>query len=397
MASKKKGKKGSEEKTRVILGRPGNNVKIGVVGMPNVGKSTIFNCISKQSVPAENYSFCTIDPNLAKCQVPDKRFDELVKFHQPAKEIPAVLTVCDIAGLVKGAHEGKGLGNAFLSHISAVDAIYHVCRAFKDKDVEHYEGEVDPVRDLETISNELLFKDIENVKNQMSGMERLQKRGALNKEQQREWDSLEKALAHLEDGKDVREGSWTANDIDVLNRCQLLSAKPVIYLVNISRKNWMSQKNKWLVPLKKWISERSPGAPMIPFCAKFEAEVQDMESDDRAKFMAEHKTRSMLDKIITTGYHYLDLIHFFTCGKDEVRAWTIRRGYTAPNAAGVIHTDFERGFISAEIYAYDDFVEFQNEAAIKAAGRLRQEGKNYIMKDGDIVFFKFNVTAPKKK
>jgi len=369
---------------------------MGIVGMPNVGKSSLFNILSNLSVPADNYPFCTIDPNTAKVLVPDARFDFLVQQHKPKSIVNAVLTITDIAGLVKGAHEGKGLGNAFLSHINAVDGIYHLVRAFKDAEIDHVEGTVDPVRDLEIISEELILKDIERVKGRIEVVTKMVSRG-VDKTKKAELSFMEKALRHLEDKKDIRSGDWDGKEIEILNEIQFLTAKPVIYLINISKDNFETQKNKWLKDIADWVKKRSPDSPVIPFSVTFESELSKMETEGRKKYLEEKKLVSMLPRIITTGYSALDLVHFFTCGPDEVRAWTVRQGTLAPAAAGVIHTDFEKGFIAAEAMSFDDFKKLGSEGAVKAAGKYRTEGKNYLVKDGDIFFFKFNVTGDSKK
>lgn len=387
-----------QKEDKPILGRPGNNVKMGIVGMPNVGKSTIFNVLSNLNVPAENYPFCTIDPNQSRVPVPDKRFDFLCQFYKPKSEVPAVLGITDIAGLVKGAHEGKGLGNAFLSHIFAVDGIYHLCRAFDSTEIEHVEGSVDPTRDMDIIGSELRFKDLERVNDKIEQLDKIVKRGLdkTNKSKD-ELVVMTKVKEMLEANKDVRVGDWTAKDIDFLNQMMFLTAKPVVYLVNVSEKDFLRQKNKWFKDIHEWVKKNSPGAPIIPFSAEFEAKVSTMPDDEKQRFCDENKAQSMLSKIITNGYHCLDLIHFFTSGEDEVRAWTIRNGTKAPQAAGVIHTDFEKGFICAETMAFDDFKEHGSESAVKAAGKYKTQGKTYVVQDGDIMYFKFNVTAPPKK
>jgi len=348
-------------------------------------------------VPAENYPFCTIDPNVSRVPVPDKRFDFLCDFHKPKSKVPAVLAVTDIAGLVKGASQGKGLGNAFLSHIGAVDAIFHLVRAFKDTEVEHVEGEVDPVRDLDIISEELLLKDIDYLNTQCEIVGKVVSRGQ-DKSKKGEHEVLLKLKEHCEkERKDVRDGDWAPKEVEVINKHQLLTAKPVAYLVNLSTQDYISKKNKWLKPIHDWVQKRSPGSPIIPFSGTFEAQIAGMATEERQKFCEENKTQSALPKIITAGYHTLDLIHYFTCGPDEVRAWTVRRGIKAPQAAGVIHSDFERGFIAAEQMTYDDFKALGSEAAVKAAGKYKSQGKGYTVQDGDILFFKFNVSGATNK
>jgi len=364
-----------------------------------VGKSTLFNLLSKLHVPAENYPFCTKEPNTAKVEVPDARFDHLVSVFKPKSIVRAVLTITDIAGLVKGAHEGKGLGNEFLSNISATDAIYHVCRAFSDKEIEHVEGNVDPIRDLGIISDELLLKDKANVKARYEVVKRIVDRGMdKTKKSTSELAVIAKVLSHLEEGKDVRCGQWANSEIDAVNELQCLTAKPVVYLVNISQKNFEEQKNKWLKDIGEWVKKRSPGSPVIPFSCPFENFISDMDDEKKkADYLKEKKVISMIPKIIKTGYAALECVYFFTSGTDEVRAWTIRRGTLAPQAAGVIHTDFEKGFIACETMSFDDFKSKGSEAACKAAGRYRTEGKSYVVLDGDICFFKFGTTEKAKK
>jgi obg-like ATPase 1 len=382
-----------EEKRQITLGRPGNNVKIGIVGLPNVGKSSFFNTLSRMNVPAENFPFCTIDPNVAIVQVPDLRFRWLCETYRPASEVPPVLTITDIAGLVRGANEGAGLGNEFLSHIGATDAIYQVLRAFDDPDIIHVEGEINPVRDIGIINDELLLKDIAIIQRAMESMARNVERGTAPREKQLEYQILQKILEFMQnEHKAVRFGVWAPNDIDVLNRYQLLTAKEIVYLVNLSKNDYLRKKNRWLVPIQEAINANG-GGTVIPFSVQFEQEWIDMELAGSLQAYKEENpnNKSAIPRILKAGYHALSLIHFFTAGRDEVKAWTIREGRFAPQAAGVIHTDFERGFIAAEVMAYDDLKELGSEEAVKKAGKYRMQGKKYVVQDGDIILFKFNV------
>jgi obg-like ATPase 1 len=318
----------------------------------------------------------------------DDRFDHLVATYRPKSVVPAVLTATDIAGLVKGASEGQGLGNAFLSHIAAVDGIFHMARAFGGDEVTHVEGSVDPVRDLDIIHNELLMKDLANVQGKVDTSRKNVERKLGGKEAKEEFDTLEKALALMKAGKDIRAGDWTSNEIEHLNRQQLLTAKPMVYLVNLSEKDYIRKRNKFLEPLAKWLEARGSGDKMIPFSCEFEQKIFDMTPEAREAYCKENGTRSAMPRIIKTGYHVLGLIHYFTAGHDEVRAWTIKGGTLAPAAAGVIHSDFQKNFIAAEVFNFDDFKEHGSEAAVKAAGKSRTQGKQYEMVDGDIVYFK---------
>ncbi|XP_037085057.1 obg-like ATPase 1 [Pollicipes pollicipes] len=544
-------KKALPSEKKALIGRVGTNLKVGIVGLPNVGKSSFFNVLTKSQAQAENFPFCTIDPNESRVPVPDARYDFLVEHYKPASKVPAFLNVTDIAGLVKGASEGQGLGNAFLSHIKACDALFHLCRAFDDDDVTHVEGEVEPVRDLAIINEELRLKDeayllpfIEKFEKNVLRSDKKAKpeydillkiKSVLCEDKKhlrfQEWNANEievlnkhlfltakpviylvnlsekdfirkknkckvpaflnvtdiaglvkgasegqglgnaflshikacDALFHLcrafddddvthvegevepvrdlaiineelrlkdeayllpfiekfeknvlrsdkkakpeydillkiksvlcEDKKHLRFQEWNANEIEVLNKHLFLTAKPVIYLVNLSEKDFIRKKNKWLVKIKEAVEQSDPGALIVPFSAAFENKVIDMSPEEKKAFEEETKANSQLEKIIVAGYKALQLQYFFTCGPDEVKAWTIQAGTKAPQAAGRIHTDFEKGFIMAEVMKYKDFHELGSEAAVKAAGGYRQQGKTYVVEDGDIIYFKFNAGA----
>ncbi|XP_066263762.1 obg-like ATPase 1 isoform X2 [Branchiostoma lanceolatum] len=382
-------KKGEEPKPPPLIGRVGTSLKVGIVGLPNVGKSTFFNVLTKSQASAENFPFCTIDPNESRVPVPDDRWKWLCEFHKPASKVPAFLLVTDIAGLVRGAHEGQGLGNAFLSHIKATDAIFHMTRAFEDEDIVHVDGEVDPVRDLETIWEELRMKDLEYLN---AAVTKLEKTSKQTKNLRPEYDCLLKVQTLLtEEKKPVRFVEWNAQEIEILNKHLLITSKPMIYLINLSEKDYIRKKNKWLVKMKQWIDEHDKGARAIPFSAAFELKMLEMETDEeREKYAKEVGATSVLDKIVVDGFKALNLEYFFTCGPDEVKAWVIQKGTKAPQAAGRIHSDMEKGFIMADVMKFADFKEEGSEAAVKSAGKYRQQGRNYIVEDGDIIFFKFN-------
>ncbi|XP_040559373.2 obg-like ATPase 1 isoform X1 [Gallus gallus] len=363
------------------------------------GKSTFFNVLTKSQAAAENFPFCTIDPNESRVPVPDDRFDFLCQYHKPPSKIPAFLNVVDIAGLVKGAHTGQGLGNSFLSHINACDGIFHLMRAFEDDDITHVEGSVDPVRDIEIIHEELRLKDEELITQSIDKLEKVAVRGG-DKKLKPEYDVMCKIKTWVIDEKKAVRfyHDWNDKEIDVLNKHLFFTSKPMIYLVNLSEKDYIRKKNKWLIKIKEWVDKHDPGALVIPFSGALELKLQDMSAEEKQKYLEENMTQSALPKIIKAGYAALQLEYFFTAGPDEVRAWTIRKGTKAPQAAGKIHTDFEKGFIMAEVMKYEDFKEGGSEAAVKAAGKYRQQGRNYIVEDGDIIFFKFNTPQqPKKK
>ncbi|KAL9714280.1 hypothetical protein Ac2012v2_002593 [Leucoagaricus gongylophorus] len=387
-------KKVPGQEKRALLGRPGNNLKIGIVGLPNVGKSSFFNVLSETDLgKAANFPYATINPEEARIPVPDARFDWLCEVYKPASRVPAHLTCIDIAGLTAGASTGAGLGNAFLSNIRAVDGIFQVVRAFDDDEITHVEGDVDPIRDMEIIKTELKLKDIEWVEKAIDNMKKttrsLGSTSLADKAKKEELATIEKIYKVLTvDEKDVRKAEWTNKEIDVVNSLMLLTAKPVTYLINLSEKDYLRKKNKWLPKIKAWIDENNPGDPLIPFSVAFEERILPMSPEDKKEEEKKVGAASALHKITQTGYISLDLIRYFTCGPDEVRAWTIRKGTKAPQAAGVIHSDFENKFVCGEIMSYEDLKEYGSEAAVKAAGKLRQQGKPYEMIDGDIAYWK---------
>ncbi|KAJ3734196.1 P-loop containing nucleoside triphosphate hydrolase protein [Lentinula guzmanii] len=386
--------KKAQETKKVLLGRPGNNLKIGIVGVPNVGKSSFFNALSNTSLGvAANYPYATINPEEARIPVPDERFDWLCETYKPASRIPAHLTCIDIAGLTAGASTGAGLGNAFLSHVRAVDGIFQVVRAFDDSEVIHVEGDVDPCRDMDIIQTELRLKDIEWVEKHLEGIKKttrsLGSNSLADKAKKEEIATIEKIYKVLTvDQKDVRKNDWNGKEIDVVNSLQLLTAKPVTYLVNLSEKDYIRKKNKWLPKIKAWIDTNNPGDPLIPFSVALEERLATMSDEEKIEEQKKVGAQSALPKITHAGYASLELIRYFTCGPDEVRAWTIRKGTKAPQAAGVIHSDFENKFVCGEIMSFNDLKEHGSEPAVKAAGKLRQQGKPYEMVDGDIAYWK---------
>ena len=385
--------------TKVILGRASNTLKMGLVGLPNVGKSSTFNVLSNLSVHAENYPFCTIEPTEAKVYVPDNRFNRLCQLYNPRSKVAASISIFDIAGLVAGASEGEGLGNAFLSHIQAVDGIYHVVRAFPNEEVMHNEGDVNPVRDLEIITNELFQKDLQHLARLLEELNRLIERKNLKPDKE-ERETLLRCKEMIENKQPIRDGTWNGKDIEVLNKHLFMSSKPVVYLVNIGRDEYITKKNKWLPKIQQWI-QANGGGPMLPYSAEFEAEVLanagSPEREARDAAAQELGAPSMINRLVVCGYRTLQLVHYFTAGEDEVKCWTIRKGTKAPGAAGVIHTDFERGFICAEVMKYEDLDRCGTENEVRAEGLYMQKGRDYEVLDGDIIYFKFNVTAKASK
>lgn len=364
----------------------------GIVGLPNVGKSTIFSALTSAPAEAANYPFCTIDPNVGIVNVPDSRLDYLAKVFQPKKVIPAAVEFVDIAGLVKGASSGEGLGNQFLSHIREVGMIAHVVRCFDNPDIVHVNNRIDPEGDIETINVELALADLDTLDKRIEKLKRNVK--VMGKDSQKESANMlsacEKIRPLLQEGKGARFAQLTDDEKSSVYDLHLITMKPVIYVCNLDEEG-IKNGNSYLETVKK-IAE-SEGTQVVPICGKFEAEIADLDSyEEKLAFLEEiGLEESGLAALSRVAYDQLGLRTFFTAGADECRAWTIHKGDTAPKAAGVIHTDFERGFIKAEVYSFDDLKEYGSEQAIKAAGKYRQEGKEYIVQDGDVIFFKFNV------
>ena len=360
----------------------------GIVGLPNVGKSTLFNAITKAGALAANYPFATIDPNVGIVEVPDHRLDVLTDMVQPKKTIPTTFEFTDIAGIVKGASKGEGLGNKFLSHIREVDAICQVVRAFDDDNVTHVSGRVNPIDDIEVINMELVLADLESVEKRLPKLEKMARQK--DKDAVNEVRILSRIKEALEEGNPVRSLDFTEEDQKYVNQAQLLTSKEMLYIANVGEDEIGDEDNEKVQAIREYADKES--SEVIVISAKIEEEIATLDDDDRAMFLEDLGIEEpCLDRLIRTTYDLLGLATYFTAGVQEVRAWTFIKGMTAPQCAGIIHTDFERGFIRAEVTSYDDYVEFNGENGAKEAGKQRLEGKEYIMKDGDIVHFRFNV------
>ena len=366
------------------------NMKIGIVGLPNVGKSTLFNSLTKAGAESANYPFCTIDPNVGIVAVPDERLKLLGDFYHSKKVTPAVIEFVDIAGLVKGASKGEGLGNQFLANIREVDAIVHVVRCFEDSNVIHVDGSIDPIRDIETINLELIFSDLEILERRIA---KVTKTARMDKEAAKELDFLQKVKTHLEDGKMAITMEMENEDEEAwMSTYNLLTWKPVIYAANVAEGDLADdgESNSHVQAVRKYAAEQN--SEIFVICAEIEEEISELDDDEKKMFLEDlGLTESGLEKLVKASYHLLGLMSFLTSGEDETRAWTIKIGTKAPQAAGKIHSDFERGFIRAEVVSYDDLIACGSHTAAKEKGLIRLEGKDYVVKDGDIMLFRFNV------
>ena len=362
----------------------------GIVGLPNVGKSTLFNAITKKSILAANYPFATIEPNVGVVTVPDERLDTLNSMFEPERLIPTAFEFTDIAGLVKGASQGEGLGNKFLSHIRETDAIVEVVRCFENGDIIHVEGQVDPIRDMEIINLELILADLESIGNRIEKIEKKVKTGSKDKDEILELEALLKAKGALEKNVALRQIDFTKEEKQAIKSYNFLTLKPIIYMANINEEEIGKEDNPHVARVKEYALKE--GAKVIKVCAKIEEELSQLDDQDHQDMLeALGIEMSGLDQLIKATYDLLGLATYFTVGKDEVRAWTFRKGMNAKECAGIIHTDFEKGFIRAEVMSYSDLVECGSELKVKEAGKARLEGKDYLMQDGDICYFRFNV------